>query len=116
MRRPHALRLAPTRSAPRRSLPTACIRLPARLQVVHTLQRGAYHFYCTQTPWVSPLMFRLATQQNAATRAVAGAEKTAFAWCAHVPPAQPRAAQAAGSGWVLIARGAWVTLAHGRPR
>ena len=49
-------------------------------QVVHALRKGAYHFYCTQTPWVAPLMFRLASQQNAATCAVAGAEKSAFAW------------------------------------
>jgi hypothetical protein len=63
---------------PPHSLP-ACPALPSP-QVVHALRRGAYHFYCTQTPWVAPLMFRLATQQNAATRAVAGAEKSAFAW------------------------------------
>lgn len=36
--------------------------------------------YLTQVPYVSPLMFRLATQQNAATGSVAGGEKTAFAW------------------------------------
>lgn len=50
------------------------------LQVVHALKRGAYHFFITQLPFVAPLMFRLATQQNAATGAVPGAEKSAFAW------------------------------------
>ena len=49
-------------------------------QVEHTLAKGSYHFYMTQTPFVAPLMFRLATEQNAATRAVPGGEKSAFAW------------------------------------
>ena len=48
--------------------------------MVHALKRGQYHFYLTQTPFLSPLMFRLATQQNVATREIEGAEKTAFAW------------------------------------
>ncbi|KAI7842863.1 hypothetical protein COHA_003481 [Chlorella ohadii] len=50
------------------------------LKVEHTLAKGSYHFYMTQTPFVAPLMFRLATEQNAATRAVPGGEKSAFAW------------------------------------
>lgn len=50
------------------------------MQVVHALKRGAYHFFITQQAFVSPLMFRLASQQNVATKGVAGAEKTAFAW------------------------------------
>ena len=50
--------------------------------MAHELRVGQYHFFITQLPYVSPLMFRLATQQNGATRAVAGAEKSAFAWCA----------------------------------
>jgi hypothetical protein len=36
--------------------------------------------YLTQVCFISPLMFRLATQQNGATGAVAGGEKSAFAW------------------------------------
>ena len=48
--------------------------------MVHALKRGQYHFYLTQTPFLSPLMFRLPTQQNFATREIEGAEKTAFAW------------------------------------
>ena len=51
-----------------------------RAQVVHELKHGEYHFWCTQQPFVAPLMLRLATQQNAATGAVEGAEKSAFAW------------------------------------
>ncbi|KAI3425201.1 hypothetical protein D9Q98_008970 [Chlorella vulgaris] len=50
------------------------------VKVIHALKKGQYHFYCTQTPWVAPLMFSLARQQNEATHAVAGAEKSAFAW------------------------------------
>jgi hypothetical protein len=52
----------------------------ALLQVVHALKRGQYHFFLTQTPFLSPLMFRLATQQNVTTREIEGAEKMAFAW------------------------------------
>ena len=42
--------------------------------------QGEYHMYLTQTCFISPLMFRLATQQNGATGAVPGGEKSAFAW------------------------------------
>ena len=37
--------------------------------------------FITMLPHLDPMMFYLATQQNAQTNAVAGAEKTAFAWC-----------------------------------
>ena len=36
--------------------------------------------FITMLPHLDPMMFYLATQQNAQTNAVAGAEKTAFAW------------------------------------
>ncbi|PSC70091.1 Cytochrome c oxidase subunit 6b [Micractinium conductrix] len=59
----------------------ARLRTPgAAIKVVHELKHGEYHFWCTQQPFVAPLMLRLATQQNAATGAVEGAEKSAFAW------------------------------------
>lgn len=44
------------------------------------MSAGEYHMYLTQAPFMPPLMFRLATQQNESTRAVPGGEKTAFAW------------------------------------
>lgn len=37
--------------------------------------------FCAQTSYIDPLMFHLAIEQNERTRAVSGAEKTAFAWC-----------------------------------
>ena len=37
--------------------------------------------FIAMLPHLDPMMFYLATQQNAQTNAVAGAEKTAFAWC-----------------------------------
>lgn len=48
--------------------------------VVHALQRGKYYMFVTQAAFVSPLMFRMAREQNAVTQAVACAEKSAFAW------------------------------------
>ncbi|KAL6782312.1 hypothetical protein ACKKBG_A06320 [Auxenochlorella protothecoides x Auxenochlorella symbiontica] len=60
---------------------SATLRDGARsVRVVHALRRGAYHMFVVQVPYVTALMFRLASDQNAATAAVAGAEKTAFAW------------------------------------
>ncbi len=43
--------------------------------------QGHYSMFITMLPHLDPMMFYLATQQNAQTNAVAGAEKTAFAWC-----------------------------------
>ena len=43
--------------------------------------------FITMLPHLDPMMFYLATQQNAQTQAVAGAEKTAVAWCVVQPPA-----------------------------
>ena len=42
--------------------------------------QGYYSMFITMLPHLDPMMFYLATQQNAQTQAVAGAEKTAFAW------------------------------------
>ncbi len=39
--------------------------------------------FITMLPHLDPMMFYLATQQNAQTQAVAGAEKTAVAWCVY---------------------------------
>ena len=36
--------------------------------------------FIAHLPYVDPLFFHLATQQNQETHAVQGAEKTAFAW------------------------------------
>ena len=44
--------------------------------------QGHYSMFITMLPHLDPMMFYLATQQNAQTNAVAGAEKTAFAWWA----------------------------------
>ena len=44
------------------------------------LQQGYYSMFITMLPHLDPMMFYLATQQNAQTQAVAGAEKTAVAW------------------------------------
>ncbi|KAK9820031.1 hypothetical protein WJX72_005278 [[Myrmecia] bisecta] len=52
------------------------------LQVIHQLRKGEYHMFVSQTSYLDPLMFRLATIQNAQTNAVEGAEKTGFAWVA----------------------------------
>eukprot|EP00884_Botryococcus_braunii_P002787 jgi/Botrbrau1/12509/Bobra.0169s0051.1 len=52
----------------------------ASLHVVHRLKKGEYHMFCAQTNYIDPLMFYLAIEQNERTRAVPGAEKTAFAW------------------------------------
>ena len=69
------------RCSRRCSLAGCCLTVAASLlQVTHDLRVGQYIQFITQLPYVSPLMFRLATQQNGATRAVAGAEKSAFAW------------------------------------
>ena len=43
--------------------------------------QGYYSMFITMLPHLDPMMFYLATQQNAQTQAVAGAEKTAVAWC-----------------------------------
>ena len=48
--------------------------------------QGKYHMFVAATPYIDPLMFHLATQQNAMTMAVAGAEKTKFAWYAAGSP------------------------------
>lgn len=82
-------RALPTRP-PRRLASPSCVAAPCTSlciglfppQVIHSLKRGSYHFFVVQAPFVAPLMFRLASEQNAATRAVAGGEKSAFAWCA----------------------------------
>ena len=42
--------------------------------------------FITMLPHLDPMMFYLATQQNAQTQAVAGAEKTAVAWYALQQP------------------------------
>ena len=42
--------------------------------------QGYYSMFITMLPHLDPMMFYLATQQNAQTQAVVGAEKTAFAW------------------------------------
>lgn len=42
--------------------------------------QGSYSMFIALLPHLDPMMFYLATQQNAQTQAVAGAEKTAFAW------------------------------------
>ncbi|KAK9844239.1 hypothetical protein WJX84_006470 [Apatococcus fuscideae] len=50
------------------------------IRVEHQLKKGVYVMYITQTSFVDPLMFAMAINQNNQTGAVAGAEKTAFAW------------------------------------
>lgn len=42
--------------------------------------QGKYHMFVAHTPYIDPLMFHLAVEQNASTAAIAGAEKTKFAW------------------------------------
>ena len=44
--------------------------------------QGSYSMFIALLPYLDPLMFHLASQQNEHTQAVQGAEKTAFAWCA----------------------------------
>lgn len=43
--------------------------------------QGSYSMFIALLPYLDPLMFHLASQQNEHTQAVQGAEKTAFAWC-----------------------------------
>lgn len=40
------------------------------------------------TPYIEPLMFHLAAQQNTSTLSVSGAEKTRFAWQVYMESAQ----------------------------
>ena len=42
--------------------------------------QGEYRMYVCQTPFIDPLMFQLATQQNLQSSAVDSAEKTKFCW------------------------------------
>ena len=42
--------------------------------------QGEYRMYVCQTPFIDPLMFQLATQQNLQSSAVESAEKTKFCW------------------------------------
>ena len=49
------------------------------------LLQGQYAMFIAHLPYIDPLFFHLATQQNQETHAVQGAEKTAFAWSAHIP-------------------------------
>ena len=54
---------------------------PLCLQIASVmLWQGKYHMFVAATPYIEPLMFHLATQQNAMTMAISGAEKTKFAW------------------------------------
>lgn len=48
--------------------------------VVHQLKKGEYHMFICQTPFIEPVMFHLAMHQNQQSGAIAGAEKTNFAW------------------------------------
>jgi hypothetical protein len=53
-----------------------------------------YTMFAAPVRFVEPLMFHLATQHNAAAKAVAGAEKTSFAWVKGAPPFRAPAATA----------------------
>jgi len=48
--------------------------------VTHKLRRGEYRMYVAETPFVDPMFFHLAAEANLASGAIAGGEKTAFAW------------------------------------
>lgn len=49
-----------------------------------------YTMFAAPVRFVEPLMFHLATQHNAAAKAVAGAEKTSFAWVKGALPSVPQ--------------------------
>eukprot|EP00877_Chromochloris_zofingiensis_P006992 jgi/Chrzof1/2546/Cz11g19190.t1 len=50
------------------------------LRVVHQLKKGEYHMFIAQTPFIDPMMFQLAIDQNNQTGAVSNAEKLEVAW------------------------------------
>lgn len=54
--------------------------LQAWCRVSNELRRGSYSMFVVTTPFVPPLYFELATQQNSVTGRVSGGEKCGFAW------------------------------------
>lgn len=68
-------------------LPSCCMQIYRQNfqgQRAMVYLQGQYHMFVTHTPYIDPLMFHLAAQQNALTSAVPGAEKTKFAWYAQL--------------------------------
>ncbi|KAK3259398.1 hypothetical protein CYMTET_31603 [Cymbomonas tetramitiformis] len=57
---------------------------PRVLKVNSPGRNGCYSMYLAHVAFIEPLMFKLATEENSRTLAVAGAEKRAFAWVSGV--------------------------------
>jgi len=73
------------------------------LHVVHALRSGSYHMFIALLPHIEEFMFMLAAQQNVESNAIAGAEKTAFAWCVGAASSGP-------AGVFMHDGGAWPRL------